>query len=63
MGKYRISWAEELWYRMDVDADSVDDARDKFHAGEYDFDRLAKNTNVEMRGSVVITEVSRCFVQ
>jgi hypothetical protein len=56
MAKYRISWTEELWYRMDVEADSMDEARDKFHAGEYDFD-LAKNTNVELQDSVDIMEV------
>ena len=57
MAKYRISWTEELWYRMDVEASSVEDALDKFHAGDYDFDE-ATNTGVELQDSVDITEVT-----
>ena len=57
MSKYTISWTEELWYRMDVEADSKDEALDKFHAGDYDFDN-AKNTDVHLQDSVDIWEVS-----
>lgn len=56
MAKYRISWTEEFWYRMDVEASNEDEVLDKFHAGDYDFD-LAKNTNVELQDSIVIMEV------
>ena len=56
MPKYRISWTEELWYRMDVEANSEEEARDMFHAGDYDFD-MARNTNVELQDSVDIVEV------
>ena len=56
MSKYTISWTEELWYRMDVEADSKEDALDKFHAGDYDFDN-AKNTDVHLQDSVDIWEV------
>ena len=61
MPKYRISWTEEMWYRMDVEAESSEEARDKFHAGEYDFD-LATNTHVELEDSVDIWEVTDVHV-
>ena len=57
MTKYLISWTEELWYKMEVDADSIEDALDRFHAGDYDFDN-AKNTDVHLQDSVDIMEVS-----
>lgn len=56
MPKYLIEWTEELWYRMEVEADSRKDALDKFHAGEYDFDN-ANNYHVEMQDSVEIEEM------
>ena len=55
--KYLISWTEELWYKMEVDADSIEDALDKFHSGDYDFDN-ATNTDVHLQDSVDIMEVS-----
>ena len=57
MSKYLISWTEELWYKMEVEADSIDDALDKFHAGDYDFDK-AIHTDTELQDSVDIMEVS-----
>jgi hypothetical protein len=36
MTKYVVSWTEEDWYRVEIEADSYDDALDKFHAGDYD---------------------------
>lgn len=39
MPEYLISWTEENWYKMKLQADSYQDALDKFHAGDYD--RLA----------------------
>jgi hypothetical protein len=56
MGKYVISWTEELWYKMEVNADSKDEALEKFHAGEYDFDS-AKNTDVHLQEGVDVWEV------
>ena len=57
MPNYTISWTEELWYRMDVEAESEQDALDKFHAGDYDFDE-AKNTDVHLQDSIDIWEAS-----
>ena len=57
MAKYMIHWTEELWYRMEVEADSKQEALDKFHGGGYDFDN-AVNTNVETQDSIEIFEVT-----
>jgi len=35
MPKFRISYTTEDWWRLDVEADSFEDAVAKFHAGEY----------------------------
>jgi hypothetical protein len=56
MPKFTIHWTEELWYRMDVEAASEDEALDRFHAGDYDFDE-ARNTDVQMQDSVYVEEV------
>ena len=57
MAKYMIHWTEELWYRMEVEADSKEEALGKFREGEYDFDN-AVNTNVETQDSIQIFEVT-----
>ena len=36
MAKYLVSWTEEDWYKMEIEADSIDDAFDNFLAGDYD---------------------------
>jgi hypothetical protein len=56
MARYVISWTEELRYRMEVDADSEDEARDKFSSGQYDFDG-AKNTDVHLQEGFDVWEV------
>ena len=48
-----IHWTEELWYRMEVEAENVQEVLDKFHGGEYDLDN-AVNTNVELQDSVEV---------
>ena len=35
MPKFRISYTTEDWWNRDVEADTIDDAMDKFHSGEY----------------------------
>jgi len=55
MAKFMIHWTEELWYRMEVEAESVQEVLDKFHGGEYEFDG-AVNTNVELQDSVEVFE-------
>jgi len=58
MPKFRIHWTEELWYYMDVEADSRQTALDKFHEGDYDLDRnKATNTDVHLQDSIDIEEL------
>ncbi len=56
MPKFRIHWTEELWYYMDVEADSREAVLDKFHEGDYDFDE-ATNTDVHLQDSIDIEEL------
>jgi hypothetical protein len=55
MGKYRIDWTENVYYTMEVEAESEQDALDKFHSGEYDLDN-GRNYGVEMEDSVDVRE-------
>ena len=56
MPKYRIEWTEEFWYTMDVEADSKEDALDKFHKHEYDFGD-AEDLGAELQDSITVEEV------
>ena len=37
MARFKIEWTEEVWYRQFVEADSVEEAREKFWNGEFDY--------------------------
>jgi hypothetical protein len=56
MPKYRIDWTEEYWYTMEVEADSLEDAREKFHQSDYDFGD-AESLGSELQDSVTVEEV------
>lgn len=56
MGKYMISWTNENWYRMDVEAESEQDALDKFWSGKYSWDN-AFIFGEEVQDSVDIWEL------
>jgi len=34
--KYEIKYTEETWYRLEIEADSEEQARDKFFSGEWE---------------------------
>ena len=36
MPKYLISWEEAIWYDLEIEADSAEEALDKFHSNDYD---------------------------
>lgn len=36
--KYVIEYIEEMWYCLEIEADSADEARKKFWSGQSDFD-------------------------
>jgi hypothetical protein len=56
MTRYRISWTEETWYRNWVEAESEDEARDKFAQGEC-FDD-AEVFGIEVQDGVDVEEVA-----
>jgi hypothetical protein len=55
MGNYVISWTEESWYRMNITADSAEEALDMFHSGDVDYSG-AVNTGNELQDSVTVEE-------
>lgn len=57
MGKFKIEWTEEVWNQITVEADSEDDAREKFWSGELDFE-VVNITGGEIQDSVEIVEVA-----
>ena len=57
MAKFKIEWTEEVWYRMEVEADSEEQARELFWAGEYNLDE-GTQTGGECQDSVEIEEVA-----
>ena len=56
MPKYRIEWTEEFWYALEVEAESKEDALDKFHKHEYDFGD-AEDLGAELQDSITVEEV------
>lgn len=55
MAEFKIEWTEETWYRLYIEADSFEDAQDKFWSGEFDYQK-AKITGSEIQDSVEIEE-------
>ena len=41
MAKYLIEWTNEDWYRMEVEAESEQEALDNFWSGEYSWANAA----------------------
>ena len=56
MGTFEISWTEETWMRMRVQAESVDHARELFWSGGLNFDE-AWDFGSEIQDSVDVREV------
>ena len=57
MAKFEIEWTEEVWYQKRVEADSKEDAMEKFWAGELDIDS-SDSYGGEVQDSIEIMEVS-----
>ena len=47
MPKYLISWEESHWMNLVIDADNEDEAIDKFHDMDYDWD-MVEETGADM---------------
>jgi len=59
MPKYRIEYTIERWYRIDVEAESAERAREMFHNDEIDYQtHPTKDLGSELQDSVTIKEVS-----
>lgn len=47
MPKYLIAWEESHWMNLVIDADNEDEAIDKFHEMDYDWD-MVEEVGVDM---------------
>jgi TolB-like protein len=56
MAHYVVDWTREVWYRSKIEADSLEEAREKFWSGDYD-DELDDIFGSEIQDSVEIREV------
>ena len=56
MSKYLISFTEEDWYNITIEADSYEEAKDKFWNGEFDTEDV-KHTGTEIQESIDIEQV------
>lgn len=56
MPTYRIEWTEEIWNRLEIEAETEEEARELFHMGEFDYEAV-KITGGEIQDSIEIVEV------
>ena len=56
MSKYSISWTQEIWNRATIEANSVEEAREKFWLGEFDISGT-KETGAEIQDGIDIEEL------
>ena len=55
MAHYVVDWTREVWYRSKIEADSLEEAREKFWSGDYD-DEVDDIFGSEIQDSVEIRE-------
>jgi hypothetical protein len=55
MPKYRIKYVYERWYNLDIEADSEEQALDKFHSS--DFKGEGRLVGGELQDSTVVEEL------
>ena len=56
MSKYLISFTEENWYHITIEADSLEEAKELFWSGEFDNEDTL-HTGTEIQESIDIEEV------
>jgi hypothetical protein len=56
MSNYLISFTEEEWYNVTIEADSFQEAKDKFWSHDFDLEDIV-HTNTEIKESINIEEV------
>lgn len=52
MAKYQIEWTEEQWFRTTIEADTKQEAIDKWSAGNYYIDGRIEPYGVEIQDGV-----------
>lgn len=57
MAKFEIEFTEEVWQRIIIEADSLDDAHDKFWSGDWD-DAKPKIYDGEIQENIDISEIT-----
>ena len=56
MPKYLISFTEEDWYNITIEADSYEDAKEKFWQGDFDYEDVV-HTGTEIQESIDIEAI------
>lgn len=56
MPKYLISFTEEDWYNITIEANSEEEAKELFWSGEFDTEDV-RHTNTEIQESIDIEQV------
>ena len=56
MPKFLISFTEEDWYNITIEADSLEEAKDKFWSHDFDLEDIV-HTGTEIQESIDIEEV------
>jgi len=56
MPKYMISFTEEEWYNITIQADSFEEAKEKFWAQDFDLEDIV-HTGTEIQESIDMEEV------
>ena len=57
MPKFIIAFTEEVWNRLEVEAENKEEAWDNFWGGEYEY-ASAKQIGGEIQGDILIEEVA-----
>ena len=58
MPKYKIEYTIERWYRIEVEAESEERAREMFYKDEIDYQaHPTKDLGSELQDSVLVTEL------
>jgi hypothetical protein len=54
MNNYMVSWTEEVWYRVNIQANSIEEAKEMFWSGDFDSSE-SKETGGEIQDGINIT--------
>jgi len=60
MARYKVNYTIERWYAVEVEANSEEEARQKFYDGEYEDD--SRDIGSELQDSVQVEELEEASV-